>query len=42
MILTLILFYFSSRHELTGQPDELDYVHSTSHWSKLSPMMEED
>jgi hypothetical protein len=38
MILTLVLFYFSSGHELTGQPDELDYVYSASHWSKLSPM----
>jgi hypothetical protein len=27
MILTLVLFYFSSDHELTRQLDELDYVY---------------
>jgi hypothetical protein len=42
MILTLVLFYFSFRHELTEQPDELDYVYATSYWSKLFPMAGED
>jgi hypothetical protein len=35
MILTLVLFYFIFGHEFTGQPDELYYVYSASHWSKL-------
>jgi hypothetical protein len=42
MVLTLVLFYFSSGHELTGQLDEMDYVYSASHWRKLSPMEGED
>jgi hypothetical protein len=40
MILTLVLFYLSSGHELTTQPHELDYVCWASHWSELSQWWE--
>jgi hypothetical protein len=41
MILTFILFSFSSGHELTGQFHELDHVDWASHWIELSPMARE-